>query len=80
MRLVYRTVIVTGSGSFDGAHSVLVENIGVYAATVAGKAIGSGESLSFDDPAQLRKDASTGIQFDYSAPSTSLEITYATRE
>jgi hypothetical protein len=77
MRQVHKTDTKTNeSGTWRGGVTVLVENTGASAGTVAGKSLASGESITF-----TAVDVGDHIQFDYdcTAPTT-LEFTFGVRE
>jgi len=76
MRLVFETRSFTSTtGTWRAGTSVIVENTGAAGATVAGKAMAAGESLSFSV-------ASVGdvVEFDYDCSSTTLEVTAGVRK
>lgn len=79
MRQVHKTETLTGvTGTWRGGTTALIDNTGANPATVAGKSIAAGESISF-----VVVDIGDQIQFDYDCSSgggTTLEVTFGVRE
>jgi hypothetical protein len=77
MRVVFETRSFTNAtGTWRGGTSVTVENTGAAAATIAGKSIAAGESITFSV-----QNVGDVIEFDYNCTApTTIEITAGVRK
>jgi 2-methylisocitrate lyase-like PEP mutase family enzyme len=76
MRLVFETRSFTSTtGTWRAGTSVIIENTGASAATVAGKSIAAGESITL-----TANNVGDVVEFDYDCSSTTLEITAGVRK
>jgi len=73
MRLVFSTVSISAAGTWSGGDAILVENVGLYNGTAAGKTLAPTESL------ELKAGLNERIEFDYDSTSTTFEFTVGVR-